>query len=128
MVASIATLGAAIGALGCADSRPFLGDWVGRRSVPRIQGQDPYLRETLATVTLSVRKDGTFTLREEGFEKNGQWSAGRDGLTLTIRRILDRPLSPDDPMGGARTLRKDGSGVSLHSTGYEPVALSPAKP
>lgn len=128
MVASIATLGAAIGALGCTDSRPFLGDWVGRRDVPVDQGQDQYMRETLATVKLSVRKDGTFTLREEGFEKNGQWSSGRDGLTLTIRRILDRPLSSDDPMGGERTLRRNGSGISLHSNGYEPVALSPAKP
>ncbi len=128
MLASIATVGLALGALGCTNTRPFLGEWQGSRILPALPGEDPYLRETLAKVVLSVRKDGTFQLREEGFQKEGTWAPSAAGLTLQIRSTLNRPLEPEAPMGGTRTLTLNGPGLRLERPGHEPVDLSRSKP
>lgn len=96
--------------------------------MPVSEGQDPYVRETLANMKLTVKKDGRFVLREDGFEKAGTWSPTADGLTLKVRETLGRRLDPADPMAGERTLQADGETLLLTGPGYGPVVLRRSKP
>jgi hypothetical protein len=127
IVRSIATVALVAGA-GCADTGAFAGRWEGRYDLPAPPGSDPAIAETLANVRLEVLRDGTFTLREEGFVKEGVWSVSGTGLALEIRTTLGRPIDPESGMGGTRRLSKSPEGLELQRDGYPDLVLRPAQP
>jgi hypothetical protein len=111
---------------GCGNASDYIGTWEGRYQLPVVPGQDPAVRETLAKVSAEVRADGTCTVREEGFRKDGTWRPAGGSLVLTLRSSLGRPL--EGSMGGERTMERSEGGVLYSRPGQEAVRLSLAAP
>ncbi len=93
---------------GCQTQGAWVGEWVGTRPLLTQQREDP-TAQTLARVRLTINADGTFKLVEAGFDKEGEVVFRDKTATLTIQRMLGRPieqLGPDiQGQGGTRTLR-----------------------
>jgi uncharacterized lipoprotein NlpE involved in copper resistance len=113
---------------GCSDRSKVVGEWLGDRPTKVEAGKDPTVAGTLATVKLTMNRDGSFVLTEEGFDKSGRAVADRAEWVLKIDRILDRPVaslgSGAEAMAGERQVTPQPDGTLLFSRpGYPGVTL-----
>lgn len=125
-MAAIMAAAALLAGAGCGNASAFVGTWAGKDDMPVLPGQDPAIRETLATVHATVRSDGTCTVREEGFQKEGRWRLVGGSLKLELESSLGRPLEGD--MGGERTLEPAGADLLYLRPGRGAVRLSRTEP
>jgi hypothetical protein len=76
-------------------ARAWIGTWEGKDEelvTPQMKAQNPVIAETLTLVRLTIKADRTFELIRGGIPSEGHVSLGSNQATLTITKILDRPI------------------------------------
>jgi hypothetical protein len=78
---------------GCqSSSKKWYGTWVGEldRADPSMPDND--VKRTVNSIRIEIKPDGTFTMLESGFDKEGTHRLGSRQAFLTVTRMLGRPI------------------------------------
>lgn len=89
--------------LGCGSSvAPFTGNWQARLADLGEVGAD--VKTTLERVNIVIRSDRTFTMVQYGLRLDGDVSVSGGKITLTPKRIVNRPI--EETSGAMASLGK----------------------
>ena len=93
--------------LGCGSSvAPFTGNWQAR--LANLGEVSPDTKTTLERVNIVIRSDRTFTMVQYGIRLDGDVSVSGGKITLTPKKIINRPI--EETSGAMASLGKPKEG------------------